>query len=89
MSMNPKPEEDKKSVPASGDSSPDLGGPGTDLGTHGGTGADSGGTGAGTTALDAIGSQGNLDSGVAKHLKLKHTAGARRGDSEVDVDPER
>jgi len=60
MSMNPKPEEDKKSVPASGDSSPDLGGPGTDLGTHGGTGADSGGTGAGTAAK-AISIAGSLN----------------------------
>jgi len=77
-------DKDKTTVPAGGDSSPDLGGPGTDLNTHGGTGADSGGTGAGTTALDAIGSQGNFDSGVAGHLKVKHTVGTHRGDTEVD-----
>jgi hypothetical protein len=77
-------EKNTKEVPAGGDAAPDLGGPGADLGTHGGTGADSGGTGAGTTALDAIGSQGNFDSGVAGHLKIKHTVGARRGDTEVD-----
>jgi len=77
-------DKDKTTIPAGGDSSPDLGGPGTDLGTHGGTGADSGGTGAGTTALDAIGSQGNFDSGVAGHLKVKHTIGALPGDTKVD-----
>lgn len=70
------------SVPTGGDASPDLGGPGADLGTHGGTGADSGGTGAGTTALDAIGFQGNRTDKVAQHLKTS-TAGSRRGDSDT------
>lgn len=84
MSTKLNSDKDAAAVPASGDASPDLGGPGADLGTHGGTGADSGGTGAGTTALDAIGSQGNFDAGVANHLKVKHTAGTRRGDTEVD-----
>ncbi|MDQ6676322.1 MAG: hypothetical protein M3Z09_03400 [Acidobacteriota bacterium] len=82
--MSDKSEKDNASIP-SGDVSPDLGGPGANLGTHGGTGADSGGTGAGTTALDAIGSQGNRESEVASHLKIKHTAGSRRGDTEVET----
>lgn len=72
-------------VPAGGDVSPDLGGPGADLGTHGGTGADSGGTGAGTTALDAIGFQGNRTDKVSQHLKTS-TAGSRRGDPGTSTD---
>ena len=77
-------EKEPTAVPAGGDAAPDLGGPGANLGTHGGTGADSGGTGAGTTALDAIGSQGNRESEVASHLRIKHTIPTKRGGADTD-----
>lgn len=70
-----------ESAPVS-EPSPDLGGPGANMGGPGGTGSDLGGTGAGTTALDAIGFQGNKPNKVAQHLKTK-TAGSRRGDSDT------
>jgi len=80
--MSTKPEktdlEDDLLVPDNGEATTDLGAPGANLGTHGGTGADSGGTGAGATALDSIGSQGNFDSGVADHLKIKHKIGPKK-----------
>ncbi len=78
--MNGKPDIDKTSTPFD-DVAPDLSPPGADVGANnGGSGADSGGTGAGTTALDAIGSQGNLQSEVASHLRIKHKVGGQPSD---------
>jgi hypothetical protein len=84
MTRNTKDKITDASVPAGGDSSPDLGGPGADIGGPGGRHSDSGGTGAGTTALDAIGFQGNRPTKVGMHLKAR-TAGARRGDTDTNV----
>jgi hypothetical protein len=84
MTRNKKGEMTDASVPAGGDSAADLGGPGADIGGPGGMGSDSGGTGAGTTALDAIGFQGNRPTKVGMHLKTR-TAGARRGDTDTTI----
>ncbi len=85
MTKNKNGEVTDASVPAGGDVSEDLGGPGANIGGPGGMGADSGGTGAGTTALDAIGTQGNRATKVGSHLKTR-TAGERRGESDTDTD---
>jgi hypothetical protein len=84
MTRNKKRQMTDASVPANGDVAADLGGPGADIGGPGGMGSDSGGTGAGTTALDAIGWQGNRPNKVGSHLKAR-TAGQRRGDTDTDV----
>lgn len=70
--FNVVPETEETVEPTPVGPKADLGGSEANLGYNAGTGADSGGTGAGTTALDAIGSDGNFDSGVADHLKVRH-----------------
>ena len=80
MTRDKKGDVTDASLPASADVAADLGGPGADIGGPGGMGSDSGGTGSGTTALDAVGTQGNRATKVGNHLKA-NKAGTRRGDT--------